>query len=215
MNVGRFVIGGALCSLLGAGPVLAQVQGGGGGSVGADGSNYSRDYPYGGYPEHINASGAYWRGGYWHGGYWRGTFWPALYYGAGFAWFLPGLPSGYATYQYNNVTYYYAYGLYYTWDPSYEGYVVTDPPPVNSSAAPPPASEAALWRSPLQEPTSASSGGQLFMYPKNGQTVEQQSSDRRECQEWAASQAVPGGATTSDYQRAMAACIEGRGYSVR
>ena len=50
------------------------------------------------------------------------------------------------------------------------------------------------------------------MYPKNGQSEEQQSIDRRECQQWAAQQAGAGNA--SDYQRAMAACIEGRGYSV-
>ena len=28
----------------------------------------------------------------------------------------------------------------------------------------------------------------IFMYPKNGQTQEQQSTDRRECQQWAAEQ---------------------------
>jgi len=51
----------------------------------------------------------------------------------------------------------------------------------------------------------------IFMYPKNGQTQEQQSTDRRECQQWAAEQV--GAANAPDYQRAMVACIEGRGYS--
>jgi hypothetical protein len=51
------------------------------------------------------------------------------------------------------------------------------------------------------------------MYPKNGQSEEQQSIDKRECQQWAASQAGGGAASSSDYRRAMMACIEGRGYS--
>jgi hypothetical protein len=54
----------------------------------------------------------------------------------------------------------------------------------------------------------------IFMYPKNGQSADQQSTDRRECQQWAAQQAGSDGAQAPDYQRAMAACIEGRGYSV-
>jgi hypothetical protein len=54
-------------------------------------------------------------------------------------------------------------------------------------------------------------GAQIFMYPKNGQSEEQQSIDKRECQQWAASQA--GAANSNDYRRAMMACIEGRGYS--
>jgi hypothetical protein len=53
------------------------------------------------------------------------------------------------------------------------------------------------------------------MYPKNGQSEDQQSNDRRECQQWAAQQAGTNGAAGSDYQRAMAACVEGRGYSAR
>jgi hypothetical protein len=55
------------------------------------------------------------------------------------------------------------------------------------------------------------------MYPKNGQSDEQQSADKRECQEWAAGQtagqAGSGTASGSDYRRAMMACLEGRGYS--
>ncbi len=51
----------------------------------------------------------------------------------------------------------------------------------------------------------------IFMYPKNGQTQEQQSTDRRECQQWAAEQV--GASNAPDYERAMVACIQGRGYS--
>ncbi len=66
------------------------------------------------------------------------------------------------------------------------------------------------------------------MYPQNGQNDQQQSTDRYECHQWATSQTgfdptQAGGASASgqpagnpdDYQRAMKACLEGRGYSVR
>jgi hypothetical protein len=53
---------------------------------------------------------------------------------------------------------------------------------------------------------------QIFMYPKNGQSEAQQTLDKRECQQWASTQA--GGASGPDYRRAMLACLDGRGYSV-
>ena len=64
----------------------------------------------------------------------------------------------------------------------------------------------------------------LIAYPKNGQTQEQQGKDKFECHRWAASQtgfdptqagggSAPG--NRSDYARAQAACLEGRGYSVK
>jgi hypothetical protein len=57
--------------------------------------------------------------------------------------------------------------------------------------------------------------GQIFMYPKNGQTPEQQATDKAECQKWATDQAGQVAQNGSDYQRAMVACVEGRGYSAR
>jgi hypothetical protein len=63
------------------------------------------------------------------------------------------------------------------------------------------------------EPAYPAAGGrQLFVYPKNGQSDEQQSIDKRECEKWASDQVA--GSNGRDYQRAMAACLEGRGYSV-
>jgi hypothetical protein len=53
------------------------------------------------------------------------------------------------------------------------------------------------------------------MYPKNGQSPEQQATDKAECQQWASQQAGQVAQNTLDYQRAMAACVEGRGYSAR
>jgi hypothetical protein len=108
--------------------------------------------------------------------------------------------------------------VYYTWNPDYSGYTATDPPPVadpsaagaEGAAAPPPATPDAQGVSGgAGAPSDA--GAQIFMYPKNGQSEEQQSTDKRECEQWAAAQA--NAANTSDYRRAMMACVEGRGYS--
>jgi len=162
-----------------------------------------------------------WRGGGWGGGYWHGGFWPRCYYGAGFAWFLPILPLAYATYWYSGVPYYYANDVYYTWNPTYDGYVVTDPPPVADSsgsadvsgAGPAPSSDVGA-----PNPGPGPGGpvaGQIFMYPKNGQSPEQQATDKAECQRWASDQAGQVAQNGSDYNRAMVACVEGRGYSAR
>ncbi|HVC02738.1 MAG TPA: hypothetical protein VND80_11105 [Steroidobacteraceae bacterium] len=139
----------------------------------------------------------FWSGDDWGGGYWGGGYWPGVSYGVDFAWFLPVLPGVYATYWYDGIPYYYADDVYYTWDPGYSGYVATDPPPVAGNAAPAPGAS-----------------DQIFMYPKNGQSPAQQAADRRACEQWAADQ-VGNSYNTADYRRAMTACAEGRGYTVR
>ncbi len=53
----------------------------------------------------------------------------------------------------------------------------------------------------------------MFMYPTKGQTEDQQRSDKLACEKWASDQ-VGLGTNGPDYQRALAACIQGRGYSV-
>jgi hypothetical protein len=158
-----------------------------------------------------------WRGSAWRGGYWNGGFWPRCYYGVGFAWFLPILPLAYATYWYSGVPYYYANDVYYTWNPTYDGYVATDPPPVADSSGS--ADVAGLPPGDAGAQTGPGPGGpiagQIFMYPKNGQSAEQQATDKAECQKWASDQAGQVAQNGSDYNRAMVACVEGRGYSAR
>jgi hypothetical protein len=65
-------------------------------------------------------------------------------------------------------------------------------------------------------PAAAYSEGQqqqIFVYPKNGQSEQQQELDKRECRQWASEQT--GGASSGpDHRRAMLACLDGRGYSV-
>jgi hypothetical protein len=65
----------------------------------------------------------------------------------------------------------------------------------------------------------------LIAYPKNGQSADQQGKDKFECHQWAVTQSgfdpTQGASATatpakrSDYMRAQAACLEGRGYSVK
>jgi hypothetical protein len=184
-----------------------------GGYAGHGAYGYPGHYGYGGYG-HGYSTGAYWRGGYWRGGYW-----PRAFYGAGFSWFLPILPLAYATYWYGGIPYYYANDVYYTYNPDYSGYVATDPPPVADTGAAGGAVDGAGQAdvgapnpAPAQGPGPT---GQIFMYPKNGQTPEQQAADKAECQKWATDQAGQVAQNGSDYQRAMVACVEGRGYTAR
>lgn len=75
--------------------------------------------------------------------------------------------------------------------------------------------------------TPAAGSSRVFIYPRNGQPEAQQSLDRYECHTWANTQSgfdpsAPGGGVPpaeaasrrETYQRAMAACLEARGYSV-
>jgi len=133
----------------------------------------------------------------WGGGYWRGSFWPRAYYRAGIPWFLPILPAAYLTFWWGGLPYYYCDDAYYLWSPSDQGYVLTAPPPADDESA----------------DTSAGPGAgvdDLYAYPRNGQSDQQQAQDRRECEQWANSQGAG-----ADYRRAIAACLEGRDYSVR
>ena len=200
------------------------------------GAHFGTGAHYGGWTGRYGAGwygGHYWGGAhYWGGGYWHGVFWPHIGFNAGWAWFLPILPLGYATFWWGGVPYYYWNDLYYSWSPAYNGYVVTDPPPgaagddsvQNSGDAggvqydqPQPGEPA---------PSNGASGagvGDVFLYPRNGQSDAQTQSDRYECHSWAVNQAgfdptrpsqqASGGA--GDYRRAMIACLDARGYSAR
>jgi hypothetical protein len=63
------------------------------------------------------------------------------------------------------------------------------------------------------------------LYPKNGQTSDQQARDRYDCYRFAVAQsgfdpmrgtgAASAGEQQSDYERAQSACFEARGYASR
>ena len=208
-SVGRTVAGGY--GRAGAGYAASGRGGYGANGRGGYGANGRGGYGYG----HGGGYGGRWGGGYWHGGYW-----PPIFWGAGFAWFLPILPAYCAAYWWNSVPYYYYNDVYYTYDPAASGYVVTTPPPAadydaaasDSEGAGPGA--AAPWRAPGASGVPANGDG-LYAYPKNGQSDAQQAADRSECAQWAGSQTGSDGAGASlDYRRALSACLQGRGYSV-
>ena len=167
--------------------------------------------------------GAYGRPGYgryWGGGYWHGGFWPRAYYGWGFPLFLAALPVAYATYYWGGIPYYYCNDVYYTWNAGQSGYVVTDPPPVEGTAAADDSDANQAGADQAGAPP-ASTGGDVYAYPQNGQTQEQQSNDKYECHTWARSQTgfdpTVSNSTGSpdDYRRAMIACLAARGYSAQ
>lgn len=126
--------------------------------------------------------------------------------------YVPFLPSFYTTVWFGGVPYYYADDVYYRWQAERRGYEVVNPPGGAEAST--------------QAPAGQSSD--LFIYPKNGQSEEQQGKDKYECHSWASSQSgfdptqPMGGVAESqtsarrgDYQRAMQACLEARGYSVK
>jgi Family of unknown function (DUF6515) len=157
--------------------------------------------------------GRYWySGGVWYSSGPRGF----VVIGAPVGVFVPVLPPYYTTVWVGGAPYYYANDTYYVWRDSNQQYEVVDPPGDPSAAstdAPP----------PPPSPT-----GDVFVYPKNGQSDETQSRDKYECHKWAQGESgfdptqpsggvSPGEANSKReaYQRAMGACLEGRGYSVK
>lgn len=129
--------------------------------------------------------------------------------------FVPVLPSFYTTVYVGGFPYYYANDTYYVWRSERRAYEIVEPPD-NSSV------------STAATSSESSAGGDIFVYPKNGQNEEQTARDKYECHRWATSETgfdptvagggVPteqNGAKRADYQRAMGACLEGRGYSVK
>jgi hypothetical protein len=160
--------------------------------------------PYGGHPR------------YWAGGNFHGIYWPRAHYHTGFVQFVAVLPAFYSTFWWGGIPYYYWDDTYYTWSQPDYGYVATDPPPVVDDG------DTSDAGSAVPQSSDASS---LYIYPKNGQSEEQTSTDRYECHQWAASQTgfdptngadQPAGSSgPDDYRRAMMACLDARGYSAR
>jgi hypothetical protein len=191
---------------------------GGYGGGGYHGGGYGGGY-HGGYGGYHGGYGGYhggygWRGGYggWRGGYgWRsgygGWYGPWGWGGLGLGLYFATLPAYYSTVWWGGVPYYYADDTYYVWNGTVSQYETVSPPPE------------------LQGQAAAQAPGvsELIVYPKNGQSEEQQGKDKFECHRWAAGQtgfdptqaggAAPG--KRSEYFRAQAACLEGRGYTVK
>jgi hypothetical protein len=175
-------------------------------------------YPPRGYAIHALPPGyhsVYYRGApyYFHGGVWYRPYGPRFVVVAPpIGAVLPILPAFYTTVWFGGIPYYYADETYYVWRDEDHGYVVSDPPP---DAQP-------------ENRAAAAPKSDTFIYPKNGQSEQQQATDRYECHRWAADQtgfdptqsgggvpAEQNSGKRSEYQRAQAACLEGRGYTVK
>jgi hypothetical protein len=167
---------------------------------------YAGARPASGYAvEHMGQR--YWYGGgVWYG--WRGGGWFVV--GPPIGVFVPVLPPFYTTVWFGGAPYYYANDTYYAWRDADQGYEVVDPPPGAAPGA------------------AGAPAADVYVYPRNGQSDEQQANDKYECHRWAADQTgfdptlASGGVTGPDaparrenYFRAMGACLEGRGYSVK
>jgi hypothetical protein len=155
---------------------------------------------------------------------------------------VPVLPAFYTRVWVGPHPYYYANDVYYV--QGAQGYTVVDPPAGPVAMVPPsgvanvpdnavtelgpvgngtlPAVATPVPGVSAAPPATVAQGGgnQLFIYPRQGQTVEQQNRDRSECNGWAISQtgrdpAADGGRMDADFQRAFAACLDGRGYTVK
>jgi len=136
--------------------------------------------------------------------------------GAPIGTFVPVLPPYYTTVWVGGAPYYYSNDTYYVWRDSDRQYEVVDPPDEQAANTEPPA------------PAPPSAAGEVFIYPKNGQSEEEQARDKYECHKWAQNESgfdptQPNGGVPPEqantkraaYQRAMGACLEGRGYSVK
>ena len=124
------------------------------------------------------------------------------------AWQFPFLPPYYTTVWVGGVPYYYANEVYYM--QSGEGYVIVEPPKGEVVEAPKPQQD------------------RLYIYPRQGQSEKQQADDRFACHQYAVNQTQydptqpPGSATGTqagqnvlDYNRAMSACLDAKGYTVK
>ena len=111
---------------------------------------------------------------------------------------VPMLPPAYATLWIAGAPYYDANGVYYAAAPG-QGYAVV------ASAQGVDAVQPVLAPKPLPQP---------IVYPRNGQSAAQTESDQQECNRWATTQAGAM-ADASVFQRAVSACLDGRGYTLR
>lgn len=126
--------------------------------------------------------------------------------GAPIGAFVSTLPDGFIALTLGVATYYYINDTYYLWDDHRSGYVVVKKPKGADEA--------------IKKATKE----RLVVYPNKGQDEEQQAKDRYECHRWAVTEAgfdptleeEEFSADDRDvYRRALAACLEGRDYTVK
>lgn len=111
---------------------------------------------------------------------------------------VPVLPASYVSLRIGGAPYYYANGVYYA--NVVGGYRVVEAPADAAEAQP-----AAPPAPPRPDP---------IIYPRSGQSAAQTEADRQECNRWATTQPASMN-DASVFNRAVEACMDGRGYSMR
>jgi hypothetical protein len=117
------------------------------------------------------------------------------------------LPPGYISFVLGTRRYFYVNFTYYLWDEPRREYVVVEEPQGAAAAV---------------VAANESGSGEIFVYPNLGQSDEQRDRDRYECYLWAVQQTgfdpsadAPQVELAGNYRRALSACLEGRGYTVK
>jgi hypothetical protein len=155
-----------------------------------------------------NGTPYYYGGGHWYRPY-QNRY---VVVGAPTGLFVSYLPGSYSTMWVGGTRYYYADDVYYTYEPTRRGYVVARSPYGDDED--------------YDEDDRGGSGDSrdqdIFIYPMRGQNEQQQADDRYECHRWAVKETRYDPTDSnydrndrSDYDRALTACLTGRGYSVK
>lgn len=165
--------------------------------------------PRGYHAAHHHHDRYYYGGGVWYRPY--GSYYRVIAPPIGIA--VSFLPDFYTTLWFGGVPYYYANSVYYARRVDGPGYVVTEPPGGDPERI---------------EPPESAASEDFFVYPREGQDADVQARDRYECHRWAVEQTgfdpsqPEGGVSASDnavrrneYFRAITACLDARGYTVR
>jgi hypothetical protein len=144
---------------------------------------------------------------YYHSGYWYRPYGSSyISIGIPFGLFVGTLPGAYTSFMYGSSRYYYSDYHYYLYEPARRGYVVVRSP----------------YGDDDQEYLDSRLDRDLYIYPAQGQSEQQQADDRYDCHRWAVDETdydplddEYDAYLREDYVRAITACLTGRGYTVR
>jgi hypothetical protein len=150
----------------------------------------------------------YWNGNryYFHSGHWYRPYGSSFVtVGVPFGLFVGTLPGIYSSFWYGGTRYFYSDNVYYEYEPVRRGYVVVRSP----------------YGDDEEDEYDSVDGDGLYIYPARGQSEQQQADDRYSCHRWAAQESRYDplddefdAQLRKEYQRAMTACLTGRGYTV-
>jgi hypothetical protein len=147
----------------------------------------------------------YWNGSWYYnfdGGWYSPYGNSYMLVGAPYGMFVRSLPGYSSSFYYSDTRYYLHDDTYYTYDRSRGGYVVTP--------------------SPYGDDEEPAVDEDIFVYPAQGQSEQQQADDRYACHRWGVKESgydpiddAYDADRRANYLRAMTACLTGRGYSVK